>query len=269
MAGRDEGLVLITGAAGGIGRACAAAFPHARKLLVDRDSDRLAELAGPADLVVAGDLRRPETIDCIAGQLSENGGLRAGVHTAAISPTMGDAAEILDLNYVATTRLAERLRDATLPGACLVLIASLAGHRPQDGRLVARLDEVFDPAGLRALAGETDPSGAYALSKHGVIRLAERAAAAWGARGARIVSLSPGVIETPMLAAEAAATDAIEKLLAMAPLARLGRTSEIADAAAFLCSPGASFITGTDLRVDGGVIAALRQLHAASSAAAA
>ena len=89
--------------------------------------------------------------------------------------------------------------------------------------------------------------------------MCRRRAAAWGARGARIVSLSPGLIATPMGALEFAAQPAKRALLPLTPLQREGTMVEIADAVDFLVSDRASFITGTDLLVDGGIHAALRE----------
>jgi NAD(P)-dependent dehydrogenase (short-subunit alcohol dehydrogenase family) len=96
---------------------------------------------------------------------------------------------------------------------------------------------------------------AYSLSKRAVIALAERRAVAWGAQGARIVSISPGLIATPMGRQEMAATDAAARLADVTPAGRPGTAAEIAQAARFLTSDEASFITGCDLRVDGGAVA--------------
>lgn len=259
METQQKGMVLITGAAGGIGRACAAAFADSRKLLVDRDGGDLARIAGPDDIVVSGDLSLDATMDAIVECLRAEGGLAAGIHAAGISPTMGSASSMLLFNYGVSRCLVERLFAVALPDACLVLIASLAGHRPLDAKLIERLNEAEGCDDLRRLAHEMDSTTAYALAKYGVVQLAERAASHWGQRHARIVSLSPGVIDTPMQAAEADASDAINGLLAMAPIPRLGRPAEIAATARFLCSCAAGFITGCDIRVDGGAVAAIRQ----------
>ena len=99
---------------------------------------------------------------------------------------------------------------------------------------------------------------AYSLAKYGVIRLCQREASAWGARGARIVSLSPGIIQTPMGQQEFDQQPMMATLVAQTPLKRMGQPEEIAAAAAFLLSADASFITGCDMLVDGGVTGALR-----------
>jgi NAD(P)-dependent dehydrogenase (short-subunit alcohol dehydrogenase family) len=93
-----------------------------------------------------------------------------------------------------------------------------------------------------------------------VIRLAVRAAAAWGARGARIVSLSPGIVDTGMGRREYAAQPLMKTMVERTPLGRMGEADEIAAVAAFLVSDAASFITGTDLLVDGGSTEAMRSL---------
>jgi len=102
------------------------------------------------------------------------------------------------------------------------------------------------------------PQLSYGLSKFALIRMCERQASAWGKIGARILSVSPGLIATPMGALEFKGSPQKYDLLAKTPLARQGSMIEIADAVEFLSSDKASFITGTDVLVDGGIKAALK-----------
>jgi NAD(P)-dependent dehydrogenase (short-subunit alcohol dehydrogenase family) len=82
----------------------------------------------------------------------------------------------------------------------------------------------------------------------------------WGQKGARIVSVSPGTINTPMARQEAAQSEQMKQLLDNTPLGREGEAGEIASTVAFLCSDASSYITGTDIRVDGGTIANIQRL---------
>jgi NAD(P)-dependent dehydrogenase (short-subunit alcohol dehydrogenase family) len=111
----------------------------------------------------------------------------------------------------------------------------------------------------RAVALVGDDSGfAYALSKLGVIRAATRAAVRWGAKGGRVNSLSPGLVDTPMGRREFEQQPMMKDMLEQTPLGRFGTPAELAAVAAFLVSDTASFVTGIDVLVDGG-------LHAASA----
>jgi NAD(P)-dependent dehydrogenase (short-subunit alcohol dehydrogenase family) len=90
-----------------------------------------------------------------------------------------------------------------------------------------------------------------------VIRLAEREAVPWGALGGRVVSLSPGIIDTGMGQQEFAAQPMMAVMVEKTPLGRMGTDDEIASVVEFLCSDAASFITGSDILVDGGSTAAM------------
>jgi NAD(P)-dependent dehydrogenase (short-subunit alcohol dehydrogenase family) len=100
----------------------------------------------------------------------------------------------------------------------------------------------------------TAPAGAYALSKWGVQRLVVAQAPAWGRRGARLLSLSPGIVDTGMGREELAAHgDAMKTIMEKTPVGqRMGRPEELAAVIAFLCSDAASFVSGVDWLVDGG-----------------
>ncbi len=252
-----------------MGFACARALaPRGALLLVDVRAARLVEAAeklaadGARCEVIAGDLCDSGVIRAIASGTAGLGGCAALVHSAGLSPTMGDASRIFAVNLVASAQLVAALEALLLPGAAGVLFASQAAHlaaRGVSARVDALLDTPLAPdfyAQLVAATGAlaSSPAGAYALSKRGVQRLAVARAPAWGARGARLVSLSPGIVDTEMGAQEMAAhSAAMQAIVAATPAgARMGRADEIASVVGFLCSEAAGFVSGIDLLVDGG-----------------
>lgn len=260
------GAIVITGAARGIGRACVDALSElGTPLLVDMREELLAsvakELPFPVE-ILACDLTDPSAIQQLAQRVEALGGLRALAHAAGLSGSMASAERVLEVNLQASAHLVDALEPQLLPGASAVLIASQAGHftqRATDAETEALLGDPLQPDFYKRLSRKlgsaaTDPNGAYGLSKRGVHLLAISRATAWGTRGARIVSISPGIIETTMGHAEFDAnSDMVQPLIDCTPVgARMGRAEEIAAVAAFVCSDKASFMTGVDLLVDGG-----------------
>jgi NAD(P)-dependent dehydrogenase (short-subunit alcohol dehydrogenase family) len=148
-------------------------------------------------------------------------------------------------------------------GSAAVCIASIADDlMPADPAVAALMAEPLRPDlldALDAVPGQplSNSAAAYSHAKRALRVLVARSAPAWGARGARIVSLSPGMITTPMGKLEFEQQPAMKALLDKTPLARLGDPEEIASVVAFLCSFAAAFVTGCDLVVDGGLCAAL------------
>jgi NAD(P)-dependent dehydrogenase (short-subunit alcohol dehydrogenase family) len=104
------------------------------------------------------------------------------------------------------------------------------------------------------------PGFAYAIAKQANHIRVRAASARWGRRGARINSISPGIISTAMTQQELASPvgDGMRSMIAMSPTGRVGTADDIAAATAFLLGPESTFITGTDLLVDGGVVAAAK-----------
>ena len=266
--GRNEmqGVAIVTGAAGGMGapsatRLAAQGWPL---ILCDISAERLEALATPLRAdggrveILAGNIADPGFPSALLAMLGERP-IGAVIHTAGLSPTMGDAAKIFEVNYDATVRLVTAIRPRMLAGACAVLIASSSGYAVASPATDAMLDAIpldGDSTSLRAVA--TNPGHAYSLSKRGVHRMVERQSAGFGARGARIMSISPGLIDTAMGRAEAKAHPIMNKMLDNTPLGRYGTGDEIASVAVFLCSPDASFVTGSDIKVDGGVLGAMK-----------
>jgi NAD(P)-dependent dehydrogenase (short-subunit alcohol dehydrogenase family) len=260
----ENSLTVITGAGGGVGAACAGKFaPRHRLLLTDVDSGRVERVAamlrgdGHQVETMACDLADPESVRALANRAGELGSLRVLVNAAGLSPSMADAWRILEVNLLGTVAVVDALLPQVSPGTVGICIASISGWR----RGIWRFDEILsDPlaADFRArLEAETEidgyPGRGYALSKRGVILLVERRAHDWGARGGRLVSISPGLIEdTDMGKLEA--PKGASGLVGLSALRRGGTAADIAGVCALLASPDAAYVTGVDLRVDGGSI---------------
>jgi NAD(P)-dependent dehydrogenase (short-subunit alcohol dehydrogenase family) len=266
----QAGITVVTGAGAGIGAATARALGRAgRRLLVcDVNAAGLGETVhaleaeGIASVALAGDLGAAQDREALAAAVERAGGLGGLAHVAGISGTMADARRILAVNLVATAELLARLLPLAREGAAAVCVASQAGHfvgRGMAAETRGVIDDALAPDFLARLEAAAGPvaaasSGAYALSKWGVQRLVVAQAPAWGRRGARLVSVSPGIVDTGMGQGELAAHgDAMRGILAKTPVGqRMGRPEELAAVIAFLCSDAASFVSGVDWLVDGG-----------------
>ncbi len=263
------GAVVVTGAARGIGAACARVLAGRGTLIAcDVRDELLEEIVGELGRdgsqveAFAGDLTDPSVIEALTRRVEALGGLDALAHCAGLSGALAEAERILDINLVATARLLSELQPLVNEGAAAVCIASQAGYFSKAGvppEAEALLRDPLQPdlfARLSELLGErvTGASGAYGISKRGVQLLVVAQAPAWGERGGRVVSVSPGIIETDMGRAEYAKnTESIDILMDRTPAGRrMGRTEELASVVAFLCSDGASFVSGVDWLVDGG-----------------
>ncbi|MFB0874948.1 MULTISPECIES: SDR family oxidoreductase [unclassified Sphingobium] len=253
-------LLIVTGAASGIGLANARhlAGKGYRVLMCDLNAEKLAsvaaELGGAAEVLV-GDISSTAFPASLVAQVA--GRSVAGmVHCAALSPTMAPAARILEVNLAATMRLTETVLPLLSPGAAAVLVASCGGYQIGAG-FDPQIEAATTPAAVAELVPLCNDSSviAYSLSKRAIHALVRREAKAFGRRGARIVSISPGIIETPQSTAELRAMPQLNEMIEATAFERLGQPEEIAEVAAFLCSPAASFVTGTDLLVDGGCLA--------------
>jgi len=263
--------VLITGGAGGMGLACAARMGAAGDAILLTDVGAAGLEQAVRELTRSGveargfvcDLADARCGEAIAAALRSGPPLGALVHTAGLSPVMADWRRIIAVDLVGTARVLDAVFPFVAPGGVAVCIASIAGHLvPANPEIAALLGEPLAPDlldRLDALPGQpvSNSAGAYAYAKRAVRALVARKAPAWGARGARIVSISPGMIATPMGRLEFEQQPAMKVMLERTPLARLGTADEIASVVSFLCSPAAAFVTGCDLVVDGGVCAAL------------
>jgi NAD(P)-dependent dehydrogenase (short-subunit alcohol dehydrogenase family) len=267
---------IATGAGRGMGLECARRLTGMVDKLLLADLDEVAVTAAAADLAAGApgttvepfalDVTDREGLARLADRVAALGTLRAVAHAAGISPTMADWRRILTVDLAGTAMVAEALRPLATTGTAMVYFASmaplLAGLDPEpavaeilddplDGRLPQRLRDALGP-------DIEHPGMAYSWAKHGVQRFVRQEAVRLGPLGARVCSLSPGIIDTPQGRQEAASQAVMAELVQVTPLGRTGRAEEIAAVAAFLLSGEASFLTGVDILVDGGVCAAIR-----------
>lgn len=265
-----QSLAVVIGA-GGMGAAIAATLSRDHAvLLADIDAARAEQRAaalrseGRTATAACCDVTSAESVYALAAMVGERGGFRVLAHVAGMSPSMAAFDAIMRVNLLGPARVAQALLPFAQPGAAAIVIASLGAHLvavPPPVAAVLREHATQDDISerLRAELGEDAATSdrAYQLSKFGVLMLCRREAARWAERQARILSVSPGLIATPMGAREWETNPAKRRLAAMVPLKREGRLDEISEVVAFLASDRASFITGTDVLIDGGLAGAI------------
>jgi NAD(P)-dependent dehydrogenase (short-subunit alcohol dehydrogenase family) len=253
---------VITGGAGGMGLACARRLAASGAVLLADVSQSALEIARSALKAEGIDA---ETVVCdvsdpehIAATVASVGKRRLGalVHVAGLR--LADSiTDIFRVNVGGTRLLLDQFETLLQPGSVGICIGTLAAHTAQ--QIVPDIDALLhggiNDEALTALAANTGQ--AYPLSKRAVLKMVEQRAKRWGLKGARLLSLSPGLIATPRGIA-IMDNPAIVNLLKASAIERLGYPDEIATVVEFLASEGAAYITGTDILVDGGMLAAMR-----------
>jgi NAD(P)-dependent dehydrogenase (short-subunit alcohol dehydrogenase family) len=264
-------VVVVTGA-GGMGQAIIRRIGSGRAVvLADFDDEHLATAAetlrrdGHAVHPVRTDVSSADDIAALASAAADLGTVRCLAHTAGLSPAQATPAQIVAVDFIGTARILDAFEPQVRPGTVAVCIASMAATfatlPPETLHLLATTPtedlhtlEVLDPSAL-------DAGMAYVVAKRAVQVRVEAAALTWGRRGGRVVSLSPGIIATPQGNEELAGSsgDGMRAMIDMSALRRLGTPDEIAATVEFLTSPAASLITGSDVLVDGGIVAAVHR----------
>ncbi|MEK5147234.1 MULTISPECIES: SDR family oxidoreductase [Psychrobacillus] len=267
-----KNVYVITGGSGGMGKATAELVGNKGTLLLaDVSEERLIltkeELAAKGITDVhyqTVDITSKENVALLAKKASQLGTLKGLVHTAGLSPTMADSKRITEVNLVGTGIILDAFLPLATLGTSVVCISSMSGHMaPRQGPYTEILKNPLADNLIETMEqfSQGDSGASYSLSKLGVLLIVEDQAWAWGQKGARITSISPGTINTPMGRQEASQQEQMKMMLEITPLRREGEASEIATAVEFLLSDAASYITGIDLRVDGGTIANLNRVQ--------
>jgi NAD(P)-dependent dehydrogenase (short-subunit alcohol dehydrogenase family) len=265
---------VITGGAGGMGLATAKIVgrDHA-VVLCDVRQDRLdAAVATLTDLgitptAVNCDVTDRQAVTRLLETASGLGTVASVIHTAGVSPSMGDADYVMRTNAIGTLYVNEVFYSTAGEGAAIVNVASMAAHMlPEEliptGQFPLALndEDAFTKAMLSAcdIAPEEARSGiSYSISKSFVRWYSTSQAERFNGRGLRIVSVSPGSIDTEMGRLEEQA--GAGAMVADFAVPRWGKPEELAELFAFCASDKAGYLTGTDILNDGGVIASMRE----------
>ena len=209
------------------------------------------------------DVSSREQVHQLANEAARLGDVVHVVHTAGVSPAQAPIETIFAVDLYGTAVVLDEFSHVVAPGGTGLVVASMAGH------MLPALDPAvehalgFAPAeellSLPALGQFISTAAAYSMSKRANQLRVRAAATGWGDRSARVNSISPGIVITPLAREEFAspAGPVYRAMFDASAAGRVGTCDEIATVAAFLLGPDSAFITGTDLLIDGGVIAAL------------
>lgn len=210
------------------------------------------------------DVSLRESVHALTEAASSFGAVTGLIHAAGVSPSQAPPATILKVDLYGTALVLEEFGSIIAQGGAGVVIASQSGHRlpalsPEQNTALATtpVDELLALPMLQA-DQVTNPLNAYQISKRGNALRVMAEAVRWGKRGARINTISPGIIITPLAKDELSGPRGAgyRRMLELSPAGRAGTPDEVGHVGALLMGPDGAFITGSDFLMDGGVTAA-------------
>lgn len=262
--------VMILTGAGQIGMAIARRVGYGMKIVIgDKSLDNANAIAGIMNnagydaVPVAMDLSSRDSVMSLLDTAQSLGEVSMLVNAAGVSPSQAPVETILSVDLYGTAVLLHEVGKIIKPGGAGVTISSQSGHRmpalpPEVDALLATTPaeqllslDVLQPSNLR------DTLHAYQMAKRCNVKRVMAEAVKWGARGARINSISPGIIVTPLAIDEfnGPRGDFYKNMFAKCPAGRPGTADEVAGVAELLLGPRGAFITGSDFLIDGGATA--------------
>jgi NAD(P)-dependent dehydrogenase (short-subunit alcohol dehydrogenase family) len=262
--------VIVVIGAGQIGQAIARRVSAGKHVVLadlrKSNAEEAAEVLANAGFDVSTttvDVSSRESVHALVQTATALGDVTGVIHAAGVSPSQATPEVILAVDLYGTALVLEEFGNIIAPGGSCVVIASQSGHRL--GALTAQQDAALatTPADeLRALPllqpdQVTDSLNAYQLAKRGNSLRVMAEAVRWGKRGARVNTISPGIIITPLARDELTGPrgEGYRRMIELCPAGRAGTPDEVGTVGALLMSPDGAFITGSDFLMDGGVTA--------------
>ena len=269
---RRSDVVVVIGP-GSIGQAIARRVSTGKQVLLadlhQANADAAAEVMSNAGFEVSTttvDVSSRESVHALVQAATALGDVAGVIHAAGVSPSQASPATILAVDLYGTAVVLEQFGEVIAQGGAGVVIASQSGHRL--GALTATEDAALatTPAdellALPMLQPDKvkDSLHAYQLSKRANSLRVMAEAVRWGKRGARVNTISPGIIFTPLAKDELTGPrgEGYRRMIELCPVGRGGTPDEVGTVGALLMGPEGGFITGSDVLMDGGVTAAYR-----------
>jgi NAD(P)-dependent dehydrogenase (short-subunit alcohol dehydrogenase family) len=263
--------VIVLIGAGSIGQAIARRVSAGKHVLLADLKQEAAEAAAKT-LDNAGfkvstatvDVSSRASVQALVAAAEALGPVHGVIHAAGVSPSQASPDKILKVDLYGTAVVLEAFGNVIASGGSAVVISSQSGHRlaaltPEQNAALATTpaDALLDLPFLQP-DQVTDPLHAYQLSKRGNVLRVMAEAVRWGERGARVNSISPGIIMTPLANDELKGPrgEGYRRMIDVSPAGRVGTPDEVGNVGALLMGPDGAFITGSDLLMDGGATAA-------------
>jgi NAD(P)-dependent dehydrogenase (short-subunit alcohol dehydrogenase family) len=265
--------VIVVIGPGSIGQAIARRVSAGKHVMLadlrSENADAVAEILSNAGFEVSTatvDVSSRDSVHGLVEAATALGDVTGVIHAAGVSPSQAAPRTILSVDLYGTALVLEEFGNVIAAGGAGVVIASQSGHRL--GALTADEDAALatTPAdellGLPMLQPDQvkDSLHAYQLSKRGNSLRVMAEAVRWGKRGARINTISPGIVITPLAKDELTGPrgEGYRRMIELCPVERAGTPDEVGTVGALLLGPEGGFITGSDFLMDGGVTAAYR-----------
>lgn len=255
---------IVTGGSSGIGLDTAKIFKDGKVIITGRNEEKLIEATeglkneGLDAYYKVADVTDKEALNELFEYAKSLGKIKTLVNSAGVSGVGSNMELTFNIDLVGSALILEELLEYAEEDLSVIMISSMMGHTvPANPDYDPILENPLEEGAFKNLEPFLNGSAdmAYNFSKKGVQLLVVKYASKFGQKGARINSISPGIIMTPMAeAAYDAHKELMDNMLAMTPANRFGKPEDITNAVEFLAGDKATFITGTDIKVDGGLV---------------